>query len=442
MATLVTQGWDLVAAITGSALNDLISDLYDAGTIPPTFTEPFQIPNVMDGSVSAAIGAPTVDLSPANSTDSTTQASITFPFQSGSIETTAGGPYTFPMNTNVTITTDLQYVNVALTSGTSAQLTLDFTSPNAVSNLSITGTDPDWDDKFDPIIASVFLTFLQTNLPASITLGSVTLPSSVQPLAPSGTVDFAIQPNQPSGDNTLLLLATLSDGTAGSTDFSTSSPVLGTGQESAVIVSNRALIEDAILPGLAQQLNLQTSDFTVTVSSSGSYTLSFNGDQQISGDYSPELVSLSVYVNDNGQIQVDYDAHAHPLFDIGETYYIDVTGSIFGTPSLDPSSQTLSFNIDAPTPNAEVQASTLGKALLAAAVALSFGTIGVFLAAVAAAVVPYLVTHINFGALLSNASPTLANVTLSFQWPAASTYTLSSVSLPGDLIVIGQPVAS
>jgi hypothetical protein len=77
------------------------------------------------------------------------------------------------------------------------------------------------------------------------------------------------------------------------------------------------------------------------------FTATFSGNQSMTGEYDPQLTNLVVSVNNSQQVQAAYTVDAHPLFNAGATYYIEVSGNLFITIVLN--SQIISFNTTADT---------------------------------------------------------------------------------------------
>lgn len=171
------------------------------------------------------------------------------------------------------------------------------------------------------------------------------------------------------------------------------------------------------------------------------YSASFSGAKGLGGQYEPELTGLTLSVNGSGQVQGNYAVHAHPLFNAGETYYVLVEGSIFVTPTLNSANQQITFATTDNPVTGEIKCSAVGWVIVAAAIILSFGTLGAFIAIVLAIVAPIVITQLKFPVLLP---PTLLasiqNGLGSFTWPAQKEYQLSALELSGDLILFGEPV--
>lgn len=441
MATQNTQGWDLIAAITQQSLNTLVASAFQQGDIPATFSQQVSLPLVGEATVSVTIGPPSIDLNPQQAQGQSGMVGITFQMINGSITAKNVQPITIPEGT-LEVVTVLAYVTAEFSGGTTEKLSIDFTNPNAVFNVVI--QNPSWSQTMTSVVEAALKAGLQALMPGSLSLGSVNVPTQALPLAPVGQGDFAIQINSDPNLNTLMLLMTTASGTqptgAGATDFSNASPIIPAGQQAALYISNRVLIQELIVPQLASSLQLQASAFSIQGSATTPYTATFSGDQSINAEFDPELMSLVVSVNGSQQVQAAYVVDAHPLLNTGQTFYVEVDGDIFVNIVLN--GQTITFNTTANSGTASLHASALGWAIVVAAIIASFGTLGAFLGTVLAIVVPIVLTELSFSVTLPTSLLTKIDQGLgSFSWPAQTNFPLASIQLPGDLIFFGTPTA-
>lgn len=80
---LKTKGWDLIAAITQAALNDALKEAFDQGMIPHTIEAHINAgPPLGEGTVSVAVEAPTINLTPSQPG----VVSFTLPIASGTLK--------------------------------------------------------------------------------------------------------------------------------------------------------------------------------------------------------------------------------------------------------------------------------------------------------------------------------------------------------------------
>lgn len=443
MATLATKGWDLVGAITQDSLNTLLAGLQNAGDLPTDFSVPVQIPLAGTAKVQITMGTPLVDLNPSAAAGTNSMAALVITVQSGSISTPSGLNIAIPMGSEITITTNLRYFDIDLSGGaTSKRLALDFTSPEAVYNVNIDA--PGWSSDYDSIVGTALLTYLQSEANGDYYLGTVNLSAIPAGMQPTGEVDFAIQTTTTAGQSVLLVLMTTTSGTEPSgteaRDFSDMPLMVSGGAPSALYVSNRLLMEQVLAPQLATGLGVDASQLSFTGNATSPVTVNFSGSKDLGGDDDPELVGLSSSVNGSQQVQSAYTVDAHPLFNAGKTYYVEVTGNLFTSFNLDTSNQQIGFTSTADKGSGSIKCSAWGWVIVAAAIVASFGTLGAFIGVVLAVVVPVVITQLKFPvslppSALNNLNQALGSVT----WPGATYYPLTSVSLPGDLVLSGTP---
>jgi hypothetical protein len=438
----MTNGWDLVAVASQGTLNALLSEAVTDGLLPATIVAPI----TLEGSTTTVTieldtaNPPTVDLNPTATPGQSAMVALTLAFSSGTLAPATGSPSTIPAGT-LTITTEIAYVDVDFSGGTNETLALDFTSDLAVYNVEIvdTGLTPTQQDIIDLALEVYF----QSLTPGSVPLGTVVVPAVAASLEPVGESEFAIQTATSPDDNALLLLMTTSTGVAptgsAGVDFSDIAPLLQPGQPSALYISNRVLIEEIIVPGMCSSMHLPATDFSFSGSPTVAYTATFSGNVSLGGTDDPYLQGLSLSVNDDNQVQGGYDVAAHPLFNAGGTYYVKVTGDIFVSPTLDTSTQAISFATTSNTGSGTLECSPLGWAIIVAGIIATWGTLGAFIATVVAVVVPIVVALLQFPVNLGSVDASISDSLSAFVWPLQQNYPLSSVSVPGDLVIVGDP---
>lgn len=388
----------------------------------------------------SASDPPTVNLNPTATAGESAMVALTLPFAGGTITSTSAGvnpPATVPALTMV-VTTEITYVDLSFSGGTNETLALDFTSSEAIYDISVTGLPAFWEDFVNAAIQQ----WLQNLKPGSVPLGTVVVPSDLTALAPVGDSEFAIQTADSPDDNALLLLMTTPSGSqpsgTGATDFSDLPPLLQSGQPSAFYISNRVLMEEMIVPGFCEQLSAPASDFSFTGNATTPVVATFSGSLSIQGEDDPVLHGLVLSVNNSSQVQGSYDVDAYPAFHAG-VYYVKVTGDIFIELVLDSSSQQISFNTTSNSGSGSLEASPWGWAIIVAAIIATFGTISVFLGIVIAIVVPLVVALLTFPVNMNSADESITQALGSATWPLQKNYPLSSVLLPGDLVIVGDP---
>ncbi|GEN66297.1 MULTISPECIES: TULIP family P47-like protein [Chryseobacterium] len=427
MATVMTQGWDLVAVATQSLLNELIGAAYNDNLFPSNV-------NTSSGGITfdGSFGTPTTNLTPPQSSGTSSMASIEVPI-SGTL-TFSGASHVIPDGSTLLIISNLQYLSVTLDGTDAVRLYLDFTSQYAIFSVSV-NPPQGWVAVLNGMVEYYLQ---QVYKGGSYYLGTVNLegvPAAVQPV---GSIYFAIQANTSNPDsNILALVANTSTGSAGSLNFMGGPALLPSDQNAAMYISNRCILNNMLLPVLATQLNTTASSFTVTGNSSTPYNVSLNTSVNLDGEYNPKLTSMNNYVNNNGQIQSDYGAVGYPVSAFSSLIWINVSGHIYLTPGL--SGQTISFNVDAPSGSGSAALSPGGWAIVGALIIATFGTLGACVAAVVAIVVPIVVTQLKFNISLSQVGANIGSASTSFNWPAASIAPLTGVTLPGDLILYIDP---
>jgi len=135
--------------------------------------------------------------------------------------------------------------------------------------------------------------------------------------------------------------------------------------------------------------------------------------------------------------------NAHPLFNAGSVYYVQVQGNIFVTIVLNANSQTISFSTTAGTGSGAIEANAIGWLIVIGAIIASFGTVSFFIGTVLAIVVPIILTEFTFPITLPPAQLNSMDQALgSFTWPAQANFPLNSIQMPGDLVFFGTPQVS
>ncbi|MBE4947964.1 TULIP family P47-like protein [Chryseobacterium culicis] len=427
MATVMTQGWDLVAVATQTLLNELIEVAYNDNLFPSNVNTTIS-GITFDGS----FGVPTTNLNPSQSSGTNSMASIEVPI-SGTL-TSSGISHTIPPDSTLLIVSNLSYVSITLDGTSAVRLYLDLASQLATYTVSIQPPQG-WVAMLNGII-QYYLQNLYTG--GSYYLGTVNMEGVPAAVLPTGSVHFATQPNtSDASSNILAMVANTSTGSPGTLNFSGGPALLPSDQNAALYISNRCILNNMLLPVLATQLNTAASSFTVTGNSSTPYNVSLNTSVNLDGEYDPKLTSMNNYVNNSGQIQSDYGAVGYPISAFSSLIWINVSGHIYLTPTL--SGQTISFDVDAPSGSGSAALSAGGWAIVGALIIATFGTLGACVAAVVAIVVPIVVTQLKFNISMSQVGANIGSASTSFNWPAATIAPLTSVTLPGDLILYVDP---
>lgn len=443
MTQVLTKGWDLIAAITQQSLNSILPVAFNKSSIPTEISEVLDLGILGTVQVDVTIDAPTVDLSPDQSSGDSSFTGIKFPITGGTVSAN-GNSEDVPPGT-LEVVTNLKYVEVDFTNGTSGnnkvvQLSLDFDSDLAFYNVIF--DDPGYGDDIITFIEEGLTRFLQ-NLPdGSINLGQVNFPAKISALAPVGEADFAVQKANDPDQNTLMLLMMTESGTRptdpNATNFSSVPPFLSAGKQSALYMSNRLLIEEIITPQLSNSLGIAESSWVTTGDQTTPYIASFEGDAPIGNEYDMTLESLSASVNESQQVQASYTVDAKPV-DLGSIYYIEVKGDIFV--AIDCNGNTISFQTTSDDGSGSIHCPLWAWAIVIAAIIATGGTLSIGIAMLVAIVVPIVVNLISFPVTLPDSLNTEINDALgSFTWPAQQLLSLESIQLPGDLVIYCEPV--
>lgn len=429
MATVTTEGWDLVAVANQSLLNTLLVTAYNDNIFPHDINT-----TAMGVTFNGTIGVPTVDLNPTTTQGTNSMASIEVPI-SGTV-TVFGTTNTIPPNSTLNITSNLQYVSIDIKGTQAMQLYLDLQSKLAIYSVNIQPSQS-WVAMLNGLIQYYFQ---NTFSGGSYYLGTINMEGAPPQLLPVGSVYFATQVNAatPSA-NILALVANTSTGSTGILDFTTNPALLPSNQNAALYLSNRCLLYNMVLPVLVKQLNTTNSAFNVNGNATTPYTLSLNTSIDMSGEYDPTLNSMNVYVNNSSQVQSDYGATGYPISGMHSIIWVDVSGHFYLTPSLTVSTQSISFAVDTPNGDGSIHLSVGGWFIVGALIVATFGTLGGAMAAVVAIVVPIVITQLNLNVNMSSIAGNIDQAATSFNWPAQKICPINSIAFPGDLILYLTP---
>lgn len=427
MATVATEGWDLIAAANQSLLDTLLTAAYNDNIFPHDV-------NITELGITfnGTLGIPTVDLNPTGGQGTNSMASIIVPI-SGTL-TVSGTDNIIPPDSTLNITANLLYVSIQINGTEAMQLYLDLQSSLAVYSVSIQPSQS-WVALLNGIIQYYFQNEFTGG---SYYLGTINMAGAPPELLPTGSVYFATQVNatKPTA-NILAMVANTSTGSQGILDFTNNPALLPDSQNAALYISNRCLLNNMLLPVLVKQLDTTDSSFNITGNATTPYTLSLNTSIDISAEYDPSLTSMNVYVNDSEQIQTDYGATGYPISWMHSIIWVDITGNIYLTPSL--SSQTITFAVDTPDGDGSMHLSVGGWIIVGALIIATFGSLSAALAAVVAIVVPIIITQLNLSVNMSAVAGDIDQATVSFNWPAQQICPVNSIALPGDLILYVDP---
>lgn len=433
MATVITEGWDLLAVANQSLLNQALNTVYDDGVFPTHINNY----TLFDVSFTGDIGVPTTDLNPASASGTNSIVSLSFPI-SGTL-TYQGTDEQLPNDAVFTITSNLKYVSIEIQGTSAMQLYLDLSSNMAVYSATIGASNPPaWLTFLNAIIQSYFQ---DTYSGGTYYLGTVNMEGAPASVLPTGDVYFATQPNSSNPDaNLLAMVANTSTGSVGTLDFPSSSPLLPSSEDAALYISNRCLLNNLVLPVLSGQLDTPSSSFTMSGNASTPYTMTLNTDVSISAEYDPVLTAMSVSVNNSGQIQSDYAVTGYPLSAFESIIWVDITGNFYLTPEL--VDQAISILADTPEASGSVELSAGGWVIVAALIIATFGALGAVAGAVVAVVIPVLITQLDFSISMDSIADSINDAGVSFDWPAQELAPITSVALPGDLVLYLDPKVS
>ncbi|TND10472.1 MAG: hypothetical protein FD123_114 [Bacteroidetes bacterium] len=424
MATVTTNGWDLLGVANQTALNQFLTNAYNDSFFPSTISY-----SAFGFSFSGTMGIPVVDLNPTSASGNNTFASLTIPLSGNLVQ--GSDTYPIPSGSTLVITSNLTYVQIDISGTTNMQLYLDLTGPATAYVITLNSPPPaPW---WEPVLNGIIQGYMQNTFQdGTYYLGTLNVSSAPQGILPSGSIGFSTQVNaSDASNNVLVMMGTTSTGTSGSTDWSSVPPLMPSGQSATLYISNRCLLNNFVLPSL--QGNISGSQFSITGNATTPYVISLTNTVNFTAEYNPVLQSLNTYVNDSGQIQGDYVAFGYPVSWLSWLFYVKVEGSFYLTPEI--SGQAITMDVDSPDGDGSLVITGIGWALYAALLIATFGSISAMLAAVIAVVVPVLAATLSLNVSMSNIAAILNQANVSFTWPASSILPLSGVSLPGDMIL-------
>ncbi len=429
--TLYAQGWDLVAVSSQTELNTLLTALNNTGWFPSSVNYSY-----LGVSFVGTLGGPQVNLNPTQAQGTNSLAELVVPI-TGTVSF-LGNSFVVPAGTTANVITNLTYDSITISGTNVLRLSLDLASQSALYSIGLATPTPvpQWVPFLNALIASYLAT--NVNVQGVYYLGDVNVSSVPGALLPQGSAYFAIQLAQTtSAPNILALTGTTSTGTPGVLDFAPVPAMLPSNQTTALYIGNRCLLVNLVLPPMCSSLGVSQSTFTVNGTGTAARSLSLNQSIDISGEYDPDLDTLSVYVNGSGQIQGDYTATGYPLSGFHSVIWVDVDGYFQMTPAF--SNNTITFSSNAPNGNGSIHLSTGGWIIVAALIIASFGTLGGALAAVVAIVVPIVITQLKLNVSMSSLQSMLNDANISFSWPAQTQAPITAVALPGDFVIYMAP---
>lgn len=430
MATVVTNGWDLLAVANQDLLNVLLAEAYEDNIFPQTVDI-----SEMGITFNGNLGYPTVNLNPSTTQGTNSMASIIVPV-SGTL-TFLGSTNTIPVGSTLSITSNLKYVSIEIQGTQAMQLYLDLQSSLAIYNVNIQSSA-----SWVALLNGILEFYLSKFKGGTYYLGTVNMEGAPVQLLPANNIYFATQPSSAASSfNLLALIANTSTGSAGSLDFSNSPQLLPYTQGAALYISNRCLLYNMVLPILVNQLNTTNASFNVTGNATTPYKLSLNTSIAISGEYDPSLTSMDVYVNNCGQIQSDYGAKGYPISGMHSVIWVDISGHFYLTPAFTSSTQNINFSINTPDGNGSIHLSVGGWFIVGAIIVATFGTLGAAMAAVVAIVVPTVIKKLNLSVNMSSIAGNINQASTSFNWPAQKICPIDGFDFPGDMILYLNPQA-
>ena len=420
MTTIDTQGWDLVAGISQSALNAALQSAYDRDKLPHAVTRTAEL-NGLAVSIDLRLGAPAVDLARAEPDvaviDIPITSESTFSIQGIIERPLAGG--------TVSIQTALSQIRIDVQGSPRARVFIDLLSDRAVFNLSLRWTTEPWIQALlDLIVASAFRALPPGQYPiADVDLGAA-LPSWLIPQE----VDFSMYragDRNPDVSALLILVKTLGPG--GSKVFTdTIIPVTAT---SAILVSNERLLRNVLGQELTRQLPGAAFNYApnhLTLAQRFPF-----------GEYMVEGISARV---ENGEIKLDF---------LIAGYHVAMTGGGLNIAVLSPSSITVTIETaegrHVLRPHTVTHPSTTAWWLewwvyLVIGLAAVVGTlIGGIIAAMIAVTVGLIAQSIAGPLAQGIISAQLTSGVQTVTFAGIPQYEMDTVSLPGPLRVLGQP---
>lgn len=320
------NGWDLIGAASQDAINAQLAKL---GPISANFTNTL---DVLGGlkipvNVNVKFSAPQIRVRELSGR----LVDVMLPV-SGSVGAAVSGAgsttVTLPPGEVLTVTTSLKYLEADLNphpgaGQTAYDLIIDFENQNLIANIT---------SNMDPATLAFLLSNLTTAVQAKIGNGkqfkvaSFTLTSAevaeFKPVIPY-VADFSFVQNatNPGRSNLLVLMQSVTQG-KGSVTFD--APLLADGQDFAVIVSNKILLQYYVMPAVIQQVEAQAKNKAAVPNQIAThaiagqqdmYEIQNNSSIAIAADHNPWISSVTAFIDQTQQaLQLFMDGQANVTF--------------------------------------------------------------------------------------------------------------------------------
>ncbi|WP_430412948.1 hypothetical protein [Kordia sp.] len=416
--TVDTKGWDMIAAITQTSLNENLLSAFNQGIIPKKIDSEIDFGG--KSNLNCEIGVPTMDLAGVT----TDIANAEIPIVSGKFKA-ANFPEFDLTGAQITISAAVKQVELTVEGKKQIKVYLDLLNDQAVYSVKVTGLS----NPTQQVILNALITLAMTKLKEdSYFLGTVDLEGVDVPdyFLPK-KVAFTMVPgaNKEPDINALLILIQTT-GNGGSKIFESST--IPSGQKSSMLLSNKRLLLNLV--GDQLKANIPNSNFNY---SPNNLTL------QNSIPYEGyTLKGLSVNVANN-KISMLYDIAAYGQFGGGINIYVKAPADIQLSIQTKDGKQQIVTN----TTTHDTDNSWTLEWWVYAAIAASGGTllgiIGPIIAAIVAIVIASVAASVGGDRAKNALTQKLDSAIKPINWPAGKLYELTGVNLPNSLQITGTP---
>jgi len=416
--TADTKGWDMIAAITQTSLNENLLSAFNQGIIPKNIDSEMNFGG--KSTINCELGVPIMDL-----TGVTTDiANAEIPIVKGKFKA-ANFPVFDLTGGTITISTAVKQVELTVQGKKQVKIYLDLLSDQAIYSVKITGLDNPTQQVFLNTLITLAMTKLKEDsyYLGTIDLEGVNIPDYFLPKK----VAFTMVPGpnrEPDINALLILIQTI--GSGGSKVFESST--IPSGQKSSLLLSNERLLLDFI--GNQLKENIPNSNFNYSSNKvSLSNSIPYDG-------YT--LTGLSVDVSGN-KINMLYDIAAYGEFGGGINIYVKAPADI----QLSIQTKGGKQEILTTTTTHDTDNSWTLEWWVYAAIAASGGTllgiIGPIIAAIVAVVIASVTASVGSDRAKDALTKKLDSAIKPINWPAGQVYELTEVNLPNSLQIIGIP---
>lgn len=413
-----TKGWDMIAAITQTSLNENLLSAFNQGIIPKNIDAEIDFGG--KSTINCEIEAPIMDLAGVTTDIANAEISIV----KGKFKA-ANFPEFDLAGGTITISTAVKQVELTVEGKKQIKVYLDLLNDQAVYSVKVTGLD----DPTQQVILNALITLAMTKLKedsyylGTVDLEGVDIPDYFLPKK----VAFTMVPGpnkEPDINALLILIQTI--GSGGSKIFESST--IPSGQKSSLLLSNERLLLDFI--GNQLKENIPNSNFNYSPNNvSLSNSIPYDG-------YT--LNGLSVNVSGN-KINMLYDIAAYGEFGGGINIYVKAPADIqLSIQTKDGKQKILTTTTTHDTDNSWTLEWWVYAAIAASGGTL-LGIIGPIIAAIVAIVIASVAASVGGDRAKDALTQKLDSAIKPINWPAGQIYELTGVNLPNSLQITGIP---